>query len=114
MSKNILWFKEISSKNIPSVGGKNASLGEMYGTLTKKGVNIPNGFALTTNAYWTLLKENNLDIWSFMEQPIKNTENVARFIADSFRAFFYCFSYPSNSNSSLGVILCRDLKKVKK
>ena len=58
--KNILWFKEISTDDTLLVGGKNASLGEMYTNLTKKGVNIPNGFALTANAFWYYLKENNL------------------------------------------------------
>jgi len=60
-SKNILWFKEISSNDVELVGGKNASLGEMYSRLTRKGVNIPNGFALTSNAYWYILKANNID-----------------------------------------------------
>jgi len=49
--KNILWFKEINNKDVPRVGGKNASLGEMYSKLTKKGVAIPNGFAVTAQAY---------------------------------------------------------------
>jgi len=49
--KFILWFKEIGIKDVPSVGGKNASLGEMYSKLTKKGVPIPNGFAVTAEAY---------------------------------------------------------------
>jgi len=60
-AKNILWLKEISFKNVPMVGGKNASLGEMYRTLSKKGINIPDGFALTTKAYWRFLKINKLD-----------------------------------------------------
>jgi len=60
-SKLILWFKEISTKDVPLVGGKNASLGEMYSQLSKKGVNIPDGFALTAKAYWHFLKENHLD-----------------------------------------------------
>ena len=49
--KFILWFKEIGIKDVPSVGGKNASLGEMYSKLSKKGVPIPNGFAVTAEAY---------------------------------------------------------------
>lgn len=49
--KFILWFKEIRIKDVPSVGGKNASLGEMYSKLTQKGVPIPNGFAVTAEAY---------------------------------------------------------------
>ena len=58
--KYILWFKEISAKDVPLVGGKNASLGEMFSKLSKKGVNIPDGFATTSNAYWYFLKKNNL------------------------------------------------------
>jgi len=57
----IRWFKDVNIKDIPSVGGKTASLGEMYSKLTKKGIKIPNGFALTSDAYWSFLKENNLD-----------------------------------------------------
>ena len=49
--KFILWFDEISIKDVPLVGGKNASLGEMYSSLSKDGINVPNGFALTAYAY---------------------------------------------------------------
>ena len=59
MDKNkafILWFKELGIEDVPLVGGKNASLGEMYRNLTKKGVNIPNGFAVTATAYHYFLK----------------------------------------------------------
>jgi pyruvate,water dikinase len=59
--KFILWFKDISKNDVPLVGGKNASLGEMFSKLTTKGINIPNGFALTTKAYWHYLKENGID-----------------------------------------------------
>jgi pyruvate, water dikinase len=61
LEKNILWFKNISLVDIPLVGGKNASLGEMYGSLTKQGVSVPNGFAVTSHAYWNFLRSNNLD-----------------------------------------------------
>jgi len=60
--KYILWFKEISSKDVPLVGGKNASLGEMFSQLNKKGIMVPDGFALTSKSYWYFLKENNLEI----------------------------------------------------
>jgi len=53
----ILWFREIGIKDIPLVGGKNASLGEMYRTLTTKGIKVPNGFTITASAYRYLLKE---------------------------------------------------------
>src|SRR3989339_455859 len=59
--KDILWFEEISIKDVPLVGGKNASLGEMYSKLTPKGVSVPNGFALTSTAYWKFLKNTGLE-----------------------------------------------------
>jgi len=58
---HIAWLKNISFKDVPLVGGKNASLGEMYRALSKKGVNIPNGFAFTTKAYWHFMKTNDID-----------------------------------------------------
>ncbi|MDD5400607.1 MAG: pyruvate, water dikinase [Sulfurimonas sp.] len=54
----IRFFNELGIGDVPMVGGKNASLGEMYQNLTPKGVNIPNGFATTSDAYWLLLEEN--------------------------------------------------------
>jgi len=59
--KLILWFDEISIGDVPLVGGKNASLGEMYQKLTKKGVNIPGGFAITAYAYRYLIKEAQIE-----------------------------------------------------
>ena len=56
-NKFILWFSELGIKDVPIVGGKNASLGEMYRNLTNKGINIPNGFAVTADAYWYLLEK---------------------------------------------------------
>ncbi|MCG2694887.1 phosphoenolpyruvate synthase [Candidatus Parcubacteria bacterium] len=49
--KNIYWFNQLTKNDVPLVGGKNASLGEMYQNLSKKGVRIPNGFATTADAY---------------------------------------------------------------
>jgi len=52
----VLWFDELGIADVPLVGGKNASLGEMYRNLVPKGVPIPNGFAVTAHAYRHLLK----------------------------------------------------------
>jgi len=59
--KYILWFNELGIGDVPLVGGKNASLGEMYQFLTNKGVNIPNGFAVTASAYRHLLKDAGIE-----------------------------------------------------
>jgi pyruvate, water dikinase len=54
--KFILWFKEIGIDDVPLVGGKNASLGEMYQKLHSQGILVPNGFAITAYAYRYFLK----------------------------------------------------------
>lgn len=60
MSKFIKFFKELGIKDVPSVGGKNASLGEMFQKLTKQGVNVPNGFATTSEAYNFFFEKSGL------------------------------------------------------
>lgn len=53
-------FDEIRMDAVPEVGGKNASLGEMIGTLQKKGIAVPGGFATTADAFWAYLDHNKL------------------------------------------------------
>jgi len=60
-SKNVLWFKDLGIKDVPLVGGKNASLGEMRNNLTAKGVPIPDGFATTAPAFFRFLKDTGLE-----------------------------------------------------
>lgn len=52
----IRWFSEISNEDVALVGGKNASLGEMYRELSPSGIKIPNGFAVTAHAYRYLVE----------------------------------------------------------
>jgi pyruvate,water dikinase len=59
--KHTLLFNQISITDIAKVGGKNASLGEMYNQLNPKGIGIPNGFALTADAYRLFRKHNNIE-----------------------------------------------------
>ncbi len=58
--QDILWFKDISFADVPLVGGKNASLGEMYSRLKDQGIAVPNGFAITADAYWYILEQQGL------------------------------------------------------
>jgi len=57
----VKWFEELGIEDVSSVGGKNASLGEMYRELAAKGVSVPNGFAVTADAYRMFLREAKLD-----------------------------------------------------
>lgn len=53
-------FKQLLLKDIPLVGGKNASLGEMFNRLSKQGVPVPDGFATTSAAFWYVMDYNSL------------------------------------------------------
>ena len=54
-------FAEIDIGDVPSVGGKNASLGEMVRELVPHGIRVPDGFAVTADAYRYFLTANRLD-----------------------------------------------------
>ncbi|HVK10101.1 MAG TPA: phosphoenolpyruvate synthase [Gemmataceae bacterium] len=56
----IRWFEELSLADVPLVGGKNASLGELYRALTPGGIRVPNGFAVTADGYRHFIAENKL------------------------------------------------------
>ena len=58
--KYILWFKDVSNEDVAFVGGKNASLGEMYRELKPKGIRIPNGFAITAQAYRYVIESSGI------------------------------------------------------
>ena len=58
--KYIKWFNETGIADIPLVGGKNASLGEMFSQLHSAGIRVPDGIATTALAYWNFLTENKI------------------------------------------------------
>jgi pyruvate,water dikinase len=77
VDKYIRWFESIKIEDVPVVGGKNASLGEMYRELTNKGIKITNGFAVTADAYWLVL--SSAGILSVLKDTIAGLDktNVA-------------------------------------
>ena len=58
----IRWFDEVGIDDVPLVGGKNASLGEMYRELALQGINLANGFAVTAEAFRHFLQTTDLDV----------------------------------------------------
>ncbi|MDD3032414.1 MAG: phosphoenolpyruvate synthase [Candidatus Pacebacteria bacterium] len=80
-NEKVLWFSEIRKVDVAKVGGKNASLGEMYSLLTQKGINIPNGFATTAEAYRYFISYNKIDTKLeklFKNLDLKKLENVQK------------------------------------
>ncbi|GLT00539.1 phosphoenolpyruvate synthase [Sphingobium jiangsuense] len=60
-SPSIIWFEDIGIGDVPAVGGKNASLGEMTVALSGEGIAVPAGFATTADAYRAYVAENRLE-----------------------------------------------------
>jgi len=61
LSNDVIWFDKLSMNDVPVVGGKNASLGEMISNLANAGISVPGGFATTADAFTDFLSHNNLD-----------------------------------------------------
>lgn len=81
MYKYIKHFKEISLSDVPLVGGKNASLGEMYQKLAPKGINLPNGLATTSQSYYYFLDQTGIrkDIIKLLDGlDVKNVKDLEK------------------------------------
>jgi pyruvate,water dikinase len=77
--KFVLWFEEVGIEDVPMVGGKNASLGEMIQQLTSKGVNVPTGFATTAYAYQYFVQKAGLEDKLrkiFADLDVENLKNL--------------------------------------
>jgi pyruvate,water dikinase len=69
-------FENITLADLPEVGGKNASLGEMFSKLSAKNISVPDGFATTAFAFWNFLDHNKL--WERLLQLLGSLDR-ARF-----------------------------------
>jgi pyruvate,water dikinase len=74
----VLPFEQVSMRDVETVGGKNASLGELIGALTRLGVKVPGGFATTAAAYRALLARDGLDLRIRDELATLDIDDIAR------------------------------------
>ena len=72
----VRWLSDLTLQDVPSVGGKNASLGEMVRELAGAGICVPNGFAITADAYRQFLSQWGLDERIRCMLDGLNTQNV--------------------------------------
>jgi pyruvate,water dikinase len=72
---NILWFRDLHLRDVAVVGGKNASLGELYSVLSRQGIRVPNGFALTAEAYRDALTAAGA--WDKLHQLLDGLDKAA-------------------------------------
>ena len=68
----VRWFRDLGVDDVPLVGGKNASFGEMYQALVPKGVRVPNGFAITAEAYRDMLSEAGA--WAHLHELLDDVD----------------------------------------
>jgi len=94
----IRWFNELTIDDVSLVGGKNASLGEMYRELTPQGIQIPNGFAVTAEAYRYVLDQTHS--WEALHQALDdlNPDDVADLAkrARKAREIIYAAPFPKD------------------
>jgi pyruvate,water dikinase len=77
MTSQIIWFKQLNVNDIALVGGKNASLGEMIQHLSKLGIKVPDGFATTTHAFRSFLRQQQLDKKIHARLELLNINDIA-------------------------------------
>ena len=103
MKNYIKYFNEIDIHDVPEVGGKNASLGEMFQKLTSKGVQVPDGFATTSDAYWLFLEEAKIKdkIFNELENLDKKDFSNLRKIGTSIRNTIAQARFPQSIKMSV-------------
>ena len=107
--KYIRWFSEIGAADVAHVGGKNASLGEMYRELAGEGVRVPNGFAITAEAYRYMLDQ--ADAWPRLHKALAgldttDVDDLAR-RAHLAREIVYGAPLPAELVAEVGVAYAR-------
>lgn len=110
--KYIKWFSEIGMGDVALVGGKNASLGEMYTNLDARGIPVPDGFALTSEGYKYFLSQNGLgqSIASLMDGIDNEKKNIS-YVGHRVRSLVMAGIMPSDVVQEITEaydVLCRD------
>ena len=85
MKAYVIPFEQLAMRDVETVGGKNASLGEMIGSLAGLGVQVPGGFATTAHAYREFLAQGGLDARIRSELGMLDVDDVARLAATGAR-----------------------------
>ncbi len=103
MSEFILTYSNINASSIIKVGGKNASLGEMYNHLASKGINIPDGFATTSDAFWHFIECNNLHtpLSALMSSLDKKSYSNLKEIGAKAREIFLSATFPADLSDNI-------------
>ncbi|MDZ4090170.1 MAG: phosphoenolpyruvate synthase [Arthrobacter sp.] len=98
----VLWFEEIGMGDVPQVGGKNASLGELIQSLKAKGVRVPDGFATTADAYRRFLEVNGIEAEMRSRiQSYRAGDTSLRATGEAIRELFLESEFPADIGESI-------------
>ena len=98
----VLWFDEIGMGDVPQVGGKNASLGELIQSLNAEGVRVPDGFATTADAYRRFLEANGIEAEMRSRiQSYRAGETSLRATGEAIRELFLDSEFPADIGESI-------------
>jgi pyruvate, water dikinase len=102
MTAPILWFEGLRRQDVGKVGGKNSSLGEMVGTLGAMGVQVPPGFATTSEVYWQYLKANQFNhrMDELLDRMVKGKATLAE-TGQAIRALILGGDWPEDSAEAI-------------
>ena len=97
MDADVVWFEQVGMNDVPRVGGKNASLGEMVQSLADAGVRVPDGFATTAQAYRRFVEVNHLEsaIRAELDSYHQGTASL-RETGEALRSLFLSSEFPSD------------------
>jgi pyruvate, water dikinase len=103
MNNYIKSFKHLSADDVASVGGKNASLGEMINTLSPLGIEVPDGFAITVDAYLEFLDANALGpiLQNLLDQLDRQSLSNLAEIGEQCRAFILNAKFPESTGKAI-------------
>ncbi len=99
----ILWFDQVNNDDVRFVGGKNASLGEMYTTLRARGIRVPNGFIVTAKAYRDFITETGLSQIMHRELDKLDTRDIKalQHAGKTVREAFVKFEFPPHLQEAI-------------
>jgi len=103
VSAYVIPFEQLSMRDVETVGGKNASLGEMIGALAKLGVRVPGGFATTSDAYREFLAQGGLDARIRAELAALDVDDVVKLAASGARIRQWILATPFSAAFSAAV-----------
>ena len=113
MSKSIIWFSDLGMDDVPTVGGKNASLGEMISNLSQVGIRVPDGFATSADAYREFIQHQDLDkkIYTQLQNLDVDDVNQLKITGKNIREMMMSHPLPNDLESDIRQAyaqLCKD------